>query len=90
MGEKRFFRSPVVVQNRNEHILMQDFKDEIPGYLRNAELVGLLNKLKLKNGKGFAGENIYSCYEKLIEEDFFPKKELELLQSWLDQIDILL
>jgi hypothetical protein len=44
------FRGPTVVQERNRHDLLADFRDEIPGYLNNERLVDALAALDLAPG----------------------------------------
>ncbi len=80
------FHAPEVYQDRNEHNLMKDFNDEIPGYQRNNELVQVLQDTSLKAGEEFVGENLLTCYEALVRQDFFPEHELELVHAWLEDI----
>ncbi len=77
------FHAPEVIQDRNPHDLMRDFKDEIPGYQRNRELASVLENLTLRAGQEHVGENIRLCYGALIERNFFPEQELELVDLWL-------
>ena len=88
MGYGLVFHPAEVYQERNEHNLMKDFQDEIPGYLRNNELVQLLTDLKLRNDKESVGANLLLCYDKLIQEGFFEKKEFALVQAWLNDLDV--
>lgn len=77
------YHGPEVVQERNAHDLMRDFKDEVPGYLRNRELVRLLEGLKLSRGEDSVGANLVACYEELVTGEFFPETELSLVSGWL-------
>jgi hypothetical protein len=77
------FHAPEVVQERNEHNLLRDFKDEVPGYLNNARICELLGELGLKAGKRAITENMWRCYETLVQHGIFPAKELVLLKAWL-------
>jgi hypothetical protein len=77
------FHAPEVLQERNEHNLMRDFNDEVPGYLRNRELAVKLSSLKLERGQGSVGPNLVACYQELVKAEFFPEKELELVNTWL-------
>ena len=45
------FTEPTVYQERNEHNLLRDFADEIPGFLRNDQIRGLLESLELRKGR---------------------------------------
>jgi hypothetical protein len=81
MGEGVTFHSPAeVYQDRNEHDLLKDFEDEIPGYLLNDKIVKILQELKL-NGDVF--ENMKDCYLELIDNNIMPLKEINSLNAWI-------
>ena len=82
LGVGVVFHGAEVFQDRNEHVLMRDFTDEVPGYLRNRELVAVLEALELEPGVGQVSANLRRCYEALVQAGFFPEIELELLQAW--------
>ena len=69
------FHSPNVYQKRNPHILMRDFKDEIPVYLDVESIYLSLKKIKLKKGSNNYLSNLVKCYRKLCMEGFFQKKK---------------
>jgi len=77
------FHEPTVWQERNEHNLMRDFKDEVPGYLHNAAICEALAALNLKPGVAHLTENLRTCYEKLVEQKWVGEQELELLDAWI-------
>jgi hypothetical protein len=77
------FHEPNVEQARNRHDLMRDFADEIPGYLRNAEICDMLGRLQLQAGLEHLGENLLICYEELVSKNVFDPKELPLIEAWL-------
>jgi hypothetical protein len=77
------FHSATVVQERNEHNILSDFNDEIPGYLNNSKIVNALNVLDLKTGIEKIPENMIRCYEKLIEMTLVGEDEIDLLRMWL-------
>src|SRR5258708_2566015 len=77
------FHEPNGEQARNQHDLMRDFADEIPGYLRNAEICETLSRLQLLAGIDHLGENLLMCYEELVSKNEFDPKELELVEAWL-------
>ncbi|TKJ38120.1 MAG: hypothetical protein CEE38_05010 [Planctomycetes bacterium B3_Pla] len=87
MGSGVVFHASEVYQDRNAHNLMQDFEDEIPGYLGNRRLAAVLDALSLKSGVGNALDNLVSCYEALIKENFFPSDELALVKAWAKDIE---
>jgi hypothetical protein len=78
------FHEPNGEQARNQHDLMRDFADEIPGYLRNVEICETLSRLQLQPGLDYLGQNLLICYEKLVSKNVFDPKELMLVQAWLD------
>jgi hypothetical protein len=84
------FHPPEVHQERNEHDLLRDFKDEIPGYLRNGELTERLSELRLESGKDQVAENLRKCYQELVKHELFPSPELALLDSWLVSLEMVL
>lgn len=85
LGEGVTFHSPSeVFQDRNEHDLMKDFEQEIPGYLNNDRIVEILGGLKLS---GSVIENLLSCYEVLIENSILPILEWDSLKEWVKDLE---
>ncbi len=80
------FHSPTVYQKRNPHILMKDFKDEIPVYLDVESIYGSLKKIKLKKGSNNYLSNLVKCYYHLCKQGFFEKKEMSLVSAWKKDI----
>ncbi len=80
------FYSPTVYQERNEHNLMKDFQDEIPGYLNNASICSELEKLKLESGTQNLGANLVRCYEKLISMGLVGPEESALVNAWVEDL----
>lgn len=83
MDSTLVFHASEVYQERNEHNLMHDFEDEIPGYRENDRIAGLLMGLSLHHGSAHTGENLRTCYQALVEADIFPEKEIGLVTAWL-------
>jgi hypothetical protein len=77
------FHEATVHQERNEHDLMRDFADEIPGYLGNRRIGLALEALPLKPGKAAIADNLRLCYRKLAEDGHVGAQELPLLECWL-------
>jgi hypothetical protein len=77
------FHEPTVWQERNEHNLMRDFADEVPGYLHNRAIASALAALPLQAGVEHLGENLRRCYEALIALEVVGRDELPLLDAWL-------
>ena len=76
------FFSPTVYQDRNEHILLQDFEAELSGYLNNHKIAEKLSSLTLKKGEDYLIDNMRQCYETLIKMKLIDKDELLLLDAW--------
>ena len=81
------FHSSTVWQERNEHNLLKDFEDEIPGYLNNSKICQLLENLDLKNGIENISENLMRCYSMMSENNFVGQAELKLVQAWIKDIE---
>ena len=81
------FHKPTMWQERNEHNLISDFEDEIPGYLHNEKICNALEGLSIKSGIDNLGLNLTICYEKLVELGMIDKKELSLIDAWLDDLE---
>lgn len=82
------FYSPTVYQERNEHDLMRDFKDEIAGYLNNASICRELQELNLESGVENMGRNLIKCYDKLIELGHVGADEKALVSAWVDDLEM--
>lgn len=81
------FESPTVRQERNDHDLMKDFEDEIPGYLNNRIIIELFENIKLEKGVQSIQENMLKCYEVLIRNNIVGQEEIPLLESWFNDLD---
>ena len=77
------FHEATVWQERNEHNLMRDFRDEVPGYLNNSSLCEALDKLDLRHGIENLNENLRICYEQMVRMDLVGAEELDLLEAWI-------
>lgn len=84
------FHGPTVWQERNEHNLLRDFQDEIPGYLNNTRMCDILTDLEIKGGAKHIAENLLVCYEALISGGFVGIGELAMLRDWLSDVGNLL
>lgn len=86
-GWSVLFHGPTVWQERNEHDLMRDFRDEVPGYLHNASIREALARLELRPGASNVPANMRACYAKLVEMNLVGESELELLDAWLEDLE---
>ena len=89
-GWSILFHQSTVWQERNEHNLMNDFRDEISGYINNAQIVKVLKELDLKDGIENISTNMKLCYKALIELGFVGEQESMLLDAWLKDINSLI
>lgn len=80
------FHEPTVWQERNEHNLLRDFRDEVPGYLNNASICEALGRLDLRPGVEHLGANLLACYEELTGMGLVGREELPLLAAWLEDL----
>ena len=76
------FHSHEVYQERNQHSLLRDFMDEVPGYEINGEMVQTLSALELDASENAVGANMLHCYRTLVSEGYFPEGEIELVEAW--------
>lgn len=80
------FFAAAMVQERNEHDLMRDFEDEIPGYRSNERIRLLLADLDLQPGSDGIGPNLQACYRALVIEELVGTRELDLVDLWLEDV----
>ena len=85
-GWSVLFESPTVWQERNQHNLMRDFCDEVPGYLYNSAICEQLTQLTLKPGTDAMNDNLRICYEELVRQEWVGTEELGLLEAWLGDL----
>ncbi|REJ80189.1 MAG: DUF288 domain-containing protein [Bacteroidetes bacterium] len=80
------FHSSTVWQERNEHNLLKDFADEVPGYLNNVNICKALEEADLKSGVLHIAENLMRCYKIMVSMNLVDEKELKLVDAWLQDI----
>ena len=85
-GWKIAFHAPTVWQDRNQHKLFDDFKDEIPGHLHNSMISDVLAQTNLRTGRQSISQNMQICYEALVSRGVVGKQEMPLLAAWLNDI----
>jgi hypothetical protein len=66
---------------------MKDFVDEIPGYKNNDTICKVLCELELETGRDRIADNMISCYKKLTDIALLGKKELFILDKWLNDVN---
>ena len=87
LGAGVVFHAPEVAQQRNAHVLLRDFEDEIPGYLENDRIISILGDLALGCGSASIRPNLLKCYETLVDSGFLPSAELPLVEAWLRDLE---
>jgi len=80
------FHEPSVWQERNEHNLMRDFRDEVPVYLHDRDIGRILGELDLPSGAGSIPASMLRCYEALVGASIMDKQEIPLLKTWLAEV----
>jgi hypothetical protein len=85
-GWSVLFSSPDISQERNEHNLMRDFADEVPGYLHNRAIGERLEGLKLAAGPENIGDNLIRCYEELVRLTVVGAEEIAVLKAWVQDL----
>ena len=86
-GWKILFHQATVKQERNVHSLTDDFADELPGYLHNTSLCGMLEDLDLAAGPANITENLRRCYHLLTEEGLVDKDEMNRVDAWMEDMN---
>ena len=85
-GWNVLFHEATVWQERNEHSILNDFKDEISGYCNNGEIMRRLTALNLREGTDAIPENLRHCYRELVDMQLIDGRELPLLEAWIEDI----
>ncbi len=80
------FHSATVYQERNEHDLMIDFRDEIPGYLNNDRIKKTLEDLNMQSDVDNIVDGMMACYDALIKMEVIGAEERPLLDVFLDDM----
>jgi len=83
-GWSVLFHGPTVRQERNDHDLMRDFAEEMPGYLHNRAICVALDEAELEPGADCIQNNLRKCYRKLVAGGWVSEHELALLDAWLE------
>lgn len=81
------FHEPTVAQIRNEHDLLKDFEDEVPGYLANARIARILADAPVRGGIDHMLADLRVCYGALAGAGIFPREELALLDAWIADVE---
>jgi hypothetical protein len=74
------FHSPIVYQDRNEHNLLKDFKEEIQLYFYSEEIIEDFLELDLVGMS--TSEKLIELYQVLIKKQIVQVGELNLIRLW--------
>ncbi|MBP6323838.1 MAG: DUF288 domain-containing protein, partial [Chitinophagales bacterium] len=85
-GWSILYHDATVWQERNQHNLLKDFEDEIPGYLNNYKICSELADLNIKGGKENMLDDLLTCYDMLTGKGFVGKEEDVLVRTWCEDI----
>lgn len=84
-NQRLAFRSATVVQERNEHNLMRDFRDEVDGYLMNARIAEILAVVRAESLPRF----VCAAWKALHDAGIVKAEELEIVDAWMAQYSAL-
>jgi hypothetical protein len=83
LGARLVITSATVFQDRNEHDLMRDFRDEIEGYTGYERFVDVLEATPIGGTATSVLADLRTLYTALIEAQFFSSDELPILDAWI-------
>lgn len=89
-GWHLYFGEASVFQERNEHNLLKDFEDEVPGYLMNAKIRRALEQTVLDPSESSIFENLKRCWQSLVDLGAVKKDEMNLLNLWTNDLSPLI
>jgi hypothetical protein len=78
------FTEATVVQERNNHDLMEDFRLEIPMYDSCESLVPIVSQVVRKDAS--ISDNLLAAYAELIRCEIVASSEMQILDAWLDDL----
>ncbi len=86
LGGTLVFTSASVHQDRNEHNLLSDFQQEVPGYLGTEQIRTVLEATSTKGGADNVLADLETLYSALISAGFLTSRELSVLTAWTNDI----
>ena len=89
-GWSILFHESTVWQERNEHNLLKDFEDEIPGYLNNTKIGLALAELDLPGGQDHIYDNLIKCYDTMISNGWVGEAEAPMVRAWCEDLSKLI
>jgi hypothetical protein len=82
-GYVSFFATDVV-QYRNEHNLLNDFKDEIDLYTKSGDFIKFLSSWR--SSKNNLLDRFNDLFKDAIDKHFFKESELSLVNAWINDL----
>jgi hypothetical protein len=85
-GNYMMYTSPNVIQNRNEHNLINDFKSEIEMYLHNENILSFIeDDIGSIEGDYIQLKNLMKCiYNNLLHNKVITQLDIDILDKWLE------
>ncbi len=74
------YSSPNVVQNRNEHNLISDFKSEYEMYIHNENILNFIENNVVNTNS--VKELLFSIYNNLLVNNVITQKDIDILNKW--------
>ena len=80
--ERQFvsFHNPVVRQDRNDHVLLKDFRDEVELFIGSSDIIEKLLEVQI-SGLG-RKEALLECYAALVDYGVVSSDEILILKEW--------
>lgn len=82
------FTNATVIQERNIHDNLSDFESEIPVYLNSEKIIDTVEKAV--SSRFSIDENLYNAYESLFRKNMVQKYELDMIASWIQDVQDLM
>lgn len=86
------FLSATAHQQRNQHDLMRDFGEELPGYLSNRAIADVLateSAILAERAVEDRTTIFRTLWMSLVDSQLIPREEVELLELWVDQLGLI-
>ena len=80
------FYSPTVWQERNEHDLIEDLKQETRLYVHIKDVAKEFEDLEIKSGEEFFQQNMIKCYKIYQKYNFINDLEFQLIDAWFEDL----
>lgn len=84
IGKRLGFSDASVIQERNPHNYLEDFKSEIPCYLLSEKIVDIT--IQQINSGNSLEDNLFQAYKGLFDNGIVERVELDILTSWLEDL----